>query len=528
MSSKVQKKKKNQVAKAVKKLLKPKQGVKKKKVKATLNKYYTPGPSKMERKAVIPAAYVRSTFIGKPRINKGKTFNVCHREYLADITCSSTSAFVPVSYSINPGLSATFPWLGTIGTHFDEYRIRSIRFVYRNRTSTTTSAQILMATQYDSRDDPFASKQEMYEYAGAQSEVAYKDSVHNCNLKRGDYMKKYFIRTGTQPTNTDIREYDVGKFTIAAVGGTAILCGELFVEYDVDFFNPKSAIETMGWNWLQESAAFANFTTNFGTNFTILGSSAYWPFPTTTPVFTASSMTMYQTGCFRIMYARTSNDSKTPGWATTFSVSNCTVIDSYGTTDITAGVSLTNIYIVDLVVYGQPASWQPVISLQASTSVGVTLTMCSLPIQAFQAEPTLRVRKSVPWKNEFERAIAIRKFRNLEALFKSIPIDGIEVKSQYSVRDRIGDIEALLERTRDEEKREKEAIAALAAEPYKSILDDDEEDRQIKREAKRNWARQEILQSKTLQDKLNASAKLSIVPESEMRSASREKLPLKP
>ena len=47
-----------------------------------------------------------------------------HREYIKDIT--SNIGFTNVSFDINPGLVATFPWFAQAAQCFEEYEMRGL------------------------------------------------------------------------------------------------------------------------------------------------------------------------------------------------------------------------------------------------------------------------------------------------------------------------------------------------------------------------------------------------------------------
>jgi len=194
----------------------------------------------LERKYTVPAAVGFKTVQSKPKINGGRMFVVEHTEYLQDIYVANeaVAGFVPVRYTIQPGLTDSFPWLGTVASNFEQYRIVYMTFHYRPRVSTSTDGQVLMCTQLDSADGPFTSKDQMLGYTGCTRSNVWRPQDHRCEIKKGDYMKKYFIST-TYPT-TDLQQYNVGTFNIICIGGTAdAYRGDLEVSYRVELYNPK-------------------------------------------------------------------------------------------------------------------------------------------------------------------------------------------------------------------------------------------------------------------------------------------------
>lgn len=188
-----------------------------------------------------------------------------HREYLGDIEASEV--FTNHTYTINPGDDQTFPWLSQIAQSFEQYRVRGMLFYFNSMSSpnvlaasaTTALGTVIMATQYDVEDPPFASKMEMENYIYANSRVPYKSFIHPIECARGQTtLTELYIRDSqVNSGDTDARFYDLGKFNIATVGQQAAagVIGELWVTYEIELFKPKltaaPAVETrLTDNWV--------------------------------------------------------------------------------------------------------------------------------------------------------------------------------------------------------------------------------------------------------------------------------------
>lgn len=196
-----------------------------------------------------PASTGRQVTVGQPYINGGQAVVVRHTEYLDDIYGMINFAINPAVqvYELNPGLLTSFPWLATVAAGFEQYRWRKLCFRYRSRIGTGVQGTVYYTTQLDSADPDFGSKSEMYAYVGTNSTNPWLDMNHNCLLKRGDYLKKYFVRTGDLSSGQDSQLYDTGKFTFVALGNTDNqFMGELLVDYEVELFNPKMNIASVG------------------------------------------------------------------------------------------------------------------------------------------------------------------------------------------------------------------------------------------------------------------------------------------
>jgi hypothetical protein len=86
-----------------------------------------------------------------PKFDSTRQTNVvCHREYLKDFT--GTTGFSLNTFSLNPGLADTFPWLSTVASSYQEYKFHGLVFEFRSLiTDFVTGGApgvIIMATNY--------------------------------------------------------------------------------------------------------------------------------------------------------------------------------------------------------------------------------------------------------------------------------------------------------------------------------------------------------------------------------------------
>jgi hypothetical protein len=198
-----------------------------------------PRPRVRDRQMSLPVARQRSIVTGSPQFNSGRGFVVRHREWLQQI--SSNTTFTGAGrYIIQPGLTDNFPWLGQIAANFENYKFRNVRYIYRNRTASSTSYTIYCGVQYDVSDPEFKSIEELMTYTNSREEVAWKDFSFDVKPSKGQLTKKYMVRTDTLPSGLDPTAYDTALFTICGVGAAlGTYLGDLLVEYDIEFTNPK-------------------------------------------------------------------------------------------------------------------------------------------------------------------------------------------------------------------------------------------------------------------------------------------------
>ena len=76
-------------------------------------------------------------------MNDGKEFVIRHREYITDIYSGvagspgapAPSPFKIQSFSLNPGMIETYPWLSNVAGRFEEYNIEGMLFEYKSMYS---------------------------------------------------------------------------------------------------------------------------------------------------------------------------------------------------------------------------------------------------------------------------------------------------------------------------------------------------------------------------------------------------------
>lgn len=174
---------------------------------------------------------------------------ISHKEFLGDvISSSSASTFNLKSYPINPGLDASFPWLGQVAGNFQQYKIMGMAYEFRSmsadalNSTNTALGQVIMATNYDALAPLFQSKAEMENSAYAQSIKPSSSCLHLIECDTSTLpISELYLRTGDNPPNSDLRMYDLGNFQIATNGfqGTNVNAGELWVTYQIMLLKPK-------------------------------------------------------------------------------------------------------------------------------------------------------------------------------------------------------------------------------------------------------------------------------------------------
>ena len=212
-------------------------------------------------------------------VNAGASFGdgavrIRHREYLGDILAAT--AFDIQTFELNPGLSASFPWLSQIAANYESYRFNGLVFEYNSssgdalNSTNTALGMLLMCNQCNPDAPPFTSKQQMEVYEGCVSAKPSRDAVLGVECVAGSTpLEKRYIRHAAVPAGSDERFYDVGEFNVAVVGcqGSGFPIGELWVSYDITLMQPVLPdILSLSYNYNHFNSTTAVDSTNpFGT-----------------------------------------------------------------------------------------------------------------------------------------------------------------------------------------------------------------------------------------------------------------------
>lgn len=188
----------------------------------------------------VAAAYSSQQRSQAPRINASRDqCRIVHRELVASVT-GSVAFTVAQALALNPGLSATFPWLASQAQNWEQYRFDRLKLCYYTRTGSDVPGSVQLIPDYDAADSAPSSEQIASTYEDVSEDAPWKDI--SCVLRTAAMHPmgpKKFIRTGPLAANLDVKTYDVGNFFLATMDGTAVNWGKLWIEYDVTLFSPQ-------------------------------------------------------------------------------------------------------------------------------------------------------------------------------------------------------------------------------------------------------------------------------------------------
>jgi len=176
----------------------------------------------------------------------GKSCCITHRERIGTIL-GSTSFTVQQSYAVNPGQSATFPWLSGIANRFESYSFDSLSFEFKTKTATTATGDVILTVDYDASDAAPTDSIQAEAYDETTSGAPWQNVTHICKRGNLQKMKMNFVRGDSQPSSTDIKMYDIGNLFVCTENqASAALVGYLYVSYTVRFFTPQLRSNDIG------------------------------------------------------------------------------------------------------------------------------------------------------------------------------------------------------------------------------------------------------------------------------------------
>jgi Viral coat protein (S domain) len=178
------------------------------------------------------------------------------REYVSEIygpplVSGLPSPFTIQTFSLNPGLERTFPWLSQVAANYDEYEINQLIFTFKSTTTESGNqvngqvGTVIMATNYNAAAKAFDDKFTMMQYDKANSGRLTESLLHGveCDPDLLSGADGKYVRTNPVVANQDLKTYDHGLFQIAIANCTANLAnqslGELWVTYTVTLRKPK-------------------------------------------------------------------------------------------------------------------------------------------------------------------------------------------------------------------------------------------------------------------------------------------------
>lgn len=174
---------------------------------------------------------------------------VCNRELvLSNISFGATTGFtITQQFNFNPGLAGVLPWLSNIGTDYTSYRIHGLSLVYIPIAGTGTQGDVVVYPAFNPLAAAPSTEIAVVNNKDAVTRVVWKSwrKILDPNDLMGGMTRKT-IRAGN--IAGDLKTYDGCRVYIGsnnAADSSAKPIGKLFVEYEIEFFDPVVQLSTV-------------------------------------------------------------------------------------------------------------------------------------------------------------------------------------------------------------------------------------------------------------------------------------------
>jgi len=178
---------------------------------------------------------------------------VTHSEMVGTLVSHGTTLFYQArNYIVNPAKAEMFPWLSSMATNYDKYRIRKCVVHLVSMQPTSVAGRMGIAYDPDSTDDMPADRSEVYAmYRHAEGPI-----WQSLALELPVSKKELFCNTHT---TADSKLIDDGQAIIFsdAVVATHSTLADVIVEYTVELLDPQQALFSTSYNYLSNISATA-------------------------------------------------------------------------------------------------------------------------------------------------------------------------------------------------------------------------------------------------------------------------------
>jgi len=150
---------------------------------------------------------------------------------------------------LNPLSKGTFKWLPTIAQNFESFKFHKLQFRFENRCSTSTPGSIIMSPSYDSSDSSAQAATEslIFQNKGTKDFSVWKSGVLDVHCPSMNRLYKSHTCMSDErfnATTQDKKTIDPGQVFICLDGvPAATFTGKVFIDYDVEFFEPHAPTE---------------------------------------------------------------------------------------------------------------------------------------------------------------------------------------------------------------------------------------------------------------------------------------------
>lgn len=220
---------------------------------------------------MAPAAVSRMIRSGPPKVstttsNGQRTTTFEHEELVISSIAGSTSFTVQSTLSLNPGLTATFPWLGPQAVQWEEYAVTRLYARYVAIAATSTKGDVIISPDYDASSPAPTTETQAANNQGTVTTNVWREFVIELDPRAMMNMPRKFVRSTL--VAGDIKTFDVGKLFIATNNcADTSAVGKLYLGYRIQCWVPQNspsfATVPISTSFYTQNAN-QTFTTNVG------------------------------------------------------------------------------------------------------------------------------------------------------------------------------------------------------------------------------------------------------------------------
>jgi len=212
---------------------------------SSLAKYFGHGDYRVKSNSLMAG----DTHVGATFHKDGpRGTRITEREFIGDIRSGSivdgSTIFNSRTFVINPTNAELFPWLSRLAPLYDQWQPNGIVIEFVSTSSEYNGSSqalgtIIMATDYDPYDTPFASKPEMENSDYACSTKPALSLVHGIECAQSERPSKILytdLLNGAPKTSTSLGSFQVATQGMSTAG---VSLGELWISYDITFYKKQ-------------------------------------------------------------------------------------------------------------------------------------------------------------------------------------------------------------------------------------------------------------------------------------------------
>jgi len=189
-----------------------------------------------------PQTIAPVAFAQQQNFRKATSYRTQNSEFIGNISGSSTFQ-IQSTLILNPGFTATFPWLSAMAKQWQQYHFHRLQFRYITRCPTSIPGSVVLYPEYNPNEPAPTSEAAATNNQDSVEDVVWRTVV--CKLTVPSMFPlgpKKFVRF-SNVASSDLSTYDAGKLYVTTSDCSGVVpIGKLWVDYDVEFFVPQTQL----------------------------------------------------------------------------------------------------------------------------------------------------------------------------------------------------------------------------------------------------------------------------------------------